>query len=620
MHGRCIVSNYGSGYQLVCDRLVPELQSGRCSYFSFLKSLLSVLEHAVESTERAQSIVRQSGREGCGIDVQHLAIAQVRLSRVSEAVGAVIQNATASEDSGEETSLNFLKQTCNELIKQCFDALYHLGHSRHLLNLLREHYTDAFSAVSNTVLVVVDAITLMRRAHIYVTTGSTVESAAIIDARRRISRYMNAACYAIHAIPSSTIRSLVEALGGGCSEPEIREMACHLLQEAVLLSYLIHSGEETANRGDAASYRERVKALLGLLRQALRELRIGLLDSRAYDSPNTRFFAEVFYAAMENTSMEYRDMGGALSSDDAVIHQRDLYSMLLEASAMVYMVNTSCAARAQKAKKPDHCARSILKTFKKVRKALSAIRKKPCITQSIYDANVCSRIRGLVDDAQQLIQNIDMSALPNPTLHRELLNRTRKSLIDAGSLCISLQCAADPEYRPPHQAVMQQRHLSSMLLGAVSAIYTVQTSFNAISPIAGDIENCQRTVLGIGEKVQEALAVLRGRDLTDVPSLGNVNALSHITGLVADAQLLLESIDVRLLPNPMLHGELLNRTREILLGIGSLCIRLQCAGNPEYMTPQESDFDPGVGEENPSTYLAALSTLMSAFSLHSRRQ
>ncbi|ANC34353.1 hypothetical protein P029_03165 [Anaplasma phagocytophilum str. Norway variant2] len=589
MHGRCIVSNYGSGYQPVCDRLIAELQSENCSYFSFLKSLLSVLEHAVEATERAQSIVRQSGREGCGIDVQHLAIAQVHLSRVSEAVGAVIQNATASEDSGEEISLNFFKQTCNELIKQCFDALYHLGHSRHLLNLLREHYTDAFSAVSNTVLVVVDAITLMRRAHIYVTTGSTAESSAIIDARRRISRYMNAACYAIHAIPSSTIRSLVEALGGGCSAPEIREMACHLLQEAVLLSYLIHSGEETANRGDAASYRERVKALLGLLRQALRELRIGLLDSRAYDSPNTRFFAEVFYAAMENTSMEYRDMGGALSSDDAVIHQRDLYSMLLEASAMVYMVNTSCAARAQKAKKPDHCARSILKTFKKVRKALSAIRKKPCITKSIDDANVCSRIRGLVADAQQLIQNIDMSALPNPTVHGALLNRTRKSLIDAGSLCISLQCAADPEYRPPHQAVMQQRHLSSMLLEAVSAMYTVQTSFNAILPIVGDIENCKRTVLGIVEKLQAALSALRGRNLNDVKSLGDANALSCVTGIVADAQALLESIDMCLLPNPTLHGELLHRTREILIDVGSLCIRLQCAGNPEYSVPTEPD-------------------------------
>ncbi|SBO30046.1 hypothetical protein ANAPC2_00095 [Anaplasma phagocytophilum] len=151
-----------------------------------------------------------------------------------------------------------------------------------------------------------------------------------------------------------------------------------------------------------------------------------------------------------------------------------------------------------------------------------------------------------------------------------------------------MQCAADPEYKPP-QAVMQQRHLSSMLLEAVSAIYTVQTSFNAISPIDGDIENCQRTVLGIGEKLQAALSALRCRNFTDVPSLGNVNALSHITGLVADAQALLESIDMCLLPNPTLHGELLDCTREILLGIGSLCIRLQCAGNPEYRVPTEYD-------------------------------
>ncbi|SBO14754.1 hypothetical protein ANAPC1_01121 [Anaplasma phagocytophilum] len=425
---------------------------------------------------------------------------------------------------------------------------------------------------------------------------------------------MNAACYAIHAVPSSTIRSSVDALGGGCSAPEIREMTCYLLQEAALLSSLIHNGEETANRGDAASlhssrYCERVGVLLNLLRRALKELHIGLLHRRTSGDPNIRFFDAVFCSAIERTSEEYRDMGGALSSDDAVIHQRDLYSMLLEASAMVYMVNTSCAARAQKAKKPDHCARSILKTFKKVkpdhcarsilktfkkvRKALSAIGEKPCITQSIYDANVCSRIRGLVDDAQQLIQNIDMSALPNPTLHRELLNRTRKSLIDAGSLCISLQCAADPEYKPP-QAVIHQLNLYSMLLDGVSAMYIVHTSFNAIPPIDGDIENCQRTVLGIVEKLQAALSALRGRNLTDVPSLGNVNVLSHITGLVADAQLLLESIDVNSLPNPPLHGELLNNVRKRLCEAASMCIKQQCAGNPEYMTPQESDFDPGV--------------------------
>ncbi|WP_248886791.1 hypothetical protein [Anaplasma phagocytophilum] len=46
---------------------------------------------------------------------------------------------------------------------------------------------------------------------------------------------------------------------------------------------------------------------------------------------------------------------------------------------------------------------------------------------------------------------------------------------------------------------------------------------------------------------------------------------------------------MRLLPNPTLHGELLNRTREILLGVGSLCIELQCAGNTEYRVPAECD-------------------------------
>ncbi|WP_196755422.1 hypothetical protein, partial [Anaplasma phagocytophilum] len=247
------------------------------------------------------------------------------LSRVSEEISVVIQNATASENNEEEISLNFLKQTCNALIRQCFDALYHISNSRRLLNLLREHYTEAFSSVSNTVLVVVDAITLMRRAHTYVTTGNTVESSAIIDARRRISRCMNAACYAIHAVPSSTIRSSVAASGGVCSAPEIREMTCYLLQEAALLSSLIHNGEETANRGDAASlhssrYCERVGVLLKLLRRTLKELHIGLLHRRTSGDPNIRFFDAVFCSAIKRTSEEYRDMEGTFQSDYAVIY------------------------------------------------------------------------------------------------------------------------------------------------------------------------------------------------------------------------------------------------------------------------------------------------------------
>lgn len=464
MHGRSTVSNYGSGYQPVCNRLISELQSENCSYFSFLKSLLSVLEHAVEATEKAQSIVGQSGRVGCRVDAQCLATAQVRLHRVSEEVSTAIQTATASENNEEEISLNFLKQTCNALIRQCFDALYHISNSRRRFNILAEHYTDAFSSVSITVLVLVDAITLMRRAHTYVTTGNTVESTAITETRHRIARCMNAACYAIHAVPGSTIRSSVDASGGGCSAPEIREMTCYLLKEAALLSRLIHSREETVNR-DCVSYA--YFSLENVLRRLLRGLAPSCTD--------TRFFAAVSQAAMVRASEEYRCfIEGALPSDDDVIRQHNLSLMLLEASAMVYLVNASCAARVQIAGKPDRCACSVLETLDKVQQALSALkgRKKLCVAQSLGDANLCSFITGLVADARRLIENIDMSALPNPTLHGALLNRTREILSAAGSLCIRLQCAGDPEYRIPEESGFDSNawNIPSSHLAAISTI------------------------------------------------------------------------------------------------------------------------------------------------------
>ncbi|ANC34354.1 hypothetical protein P029_03170 [Anaplasma phagocytophilum str. Norway variant2] len=139
-------------------------------------------------------------------------------------------------------------------------------------------------------------------------------------------------------------------------------------------------------------------------------------------------------------------------------------------------------------------------------------------------------------------------------------------------------------------------NLSIMLLEAVSAIYTVQTSFNAISPIDGDIENCQRTILGVGEKLQEALAALRGRSLNEVKSLGDANVFSHITGLLADAQSLLEAVDVQLLPHPELHVELLANVRKTLCEAAAICIKQQYAGNPEYSVPVEC------GCENPQDW------------------
>ncbi|QLL67286.1 hypothetical protein O998_02910 [Anaplasma phagocytophilum str. Norway variant1] len=137
-------------------------------------------------------------------------------------------------------------------------------------------------------------------------------------------------------------------------------------------------------------------------------------------------------------------------------------------------------------------------------------------------------------------------------------------------------------------------------------MYAVYTSFNTTpTVIEGDIENYKRTIFGVGEKLQAALSVLRDRSLNELKSLGDANAFSYMTGLIADAQLLLEDIYVHSLPNPTLHGELLNRIREILLDAGSLCIGQQYAANPEYSVPAELDCANPKAWGFPSTRFAA---------------
>ncbi|WP_226988806.1 hypothetical protein [Anaplasma phagocytophilum] len=148
--------------------------------------------------------------------------------------------------------------------------------------------------------------------------------------------------------------------------------------------------------------------------------------------------------------------------------------------------------------------------------------------------------------------------------------------------------------------------LSIMLLEAVSTTHAVHTSFNTIPTVTeGDIENCKRTVLGVGAKLQAALSVLRGRSLNEVKSLGDANAVSYITGLIADAQLLLEDIDVHSLPNPELHGELLNNVRKTLCEAAAVCVKQQCMGNPEYGVPAECDCANPQDWDFPSTNVEA---------------
>ncbi|SCV66337.1 hypothetical protein ANAPH1_01021 [Anaplasma phagocytophilum] len=151
-------------------------------------------------------------------------------------------------------------------------------------------------------------------------------------------------------------------------------------------------------------------------------------------------------------------------------------------------------------------------------------------------------------------------------------------------------------------------NLSIMLLEAVSTMYAVYTSFNTTpTVIEGDIENYKRTIFGVGEKLQAALSVLRGRSLNEVKSLGDANVFSYITGLIADAQLLLEDIGVHSLPNPELHGELLNNVRKTLCEAAAICIKQQYAGNPEYSVPAECDCANPQEWDFPSTNVAAAS-------------
>ncbi|KJV64057.1 hypothetical protein APHMUC_0523 [Anaplasma phagocytophilum str. ApMUC09] len=152
-------------------------------------------------------------------------------------------------------------------------------------------------------------------------------------------------------------------------------------------------------------------------------------------------------------------------------------------------------------------------------------------------------------------------------------------------------------------------NLSIMLLEAVSTMHAVHTSFNTTpTVIEGDIENCKRTILGVGEKLQEALSVLRGRSLNEVKSLGDANVFSHITGILADAKSLLEAVDVQLLPHPELHVELLANVRKTLCEAAAICIKQQYAGNPEYSVPAEFDCANPRAWGFPSTRFAAIDT------------
>ncbi|KDB56261.1 hypothetical protein O997_03895 [Anaplasma phagocytophilum str. MRK] len=175
----------------------------------------------------------------------------------------------------------------------------------------------------------------------------------------------------------------------------------------------------------------------------------------------------------------------------------------------------------------------------------------------------------------------------------------------------AMKCAYDEHRRNAdgtHQRdidIGDSHCLSIMLLEATAAAYEVCSAFSAVPVATSDVEQSKTHAGDLHKKLRAALSVLRGKSGSDIRSLGNANALSHITGLLADAQSLLESIDVHSLPNPELHGELLNNVRKTLCEAAAVCVKQQCMGNPEYGIPAECDCANPQDWDFPSTNVEA---------------
>ncbi|WP_155638059.1 hypothetical protein [Anaplasma phagocytophilum] len=148
--------------------------------------------------------------------------------------------------------------------------------------------------------------------------------------------------------------------------------------------------------------------------------------------------------------------------------------------------------------------------------------------------------------------------------------------------------------------------LSMMLIEAAATACNLDYSMSAVPEATSGIEQCKTAIHNLVEKVGAALAAVRGRNLDEIKSLGDANASSYITGLVADAQLLLESIDVNTIPDPVRHGQLFTNLRNALCEAASICIKQQCAGNPEYSVPAECDCQNPQEWDFPSTSMEAV--------------
>ncbi|WP_231106742.1 hypothetical protein, partial [Anaplasma phagocytophilum] len=177
----------------------------------------------------------------------------------------------------------------------------------------------------------------------------------------------------------------------------------------------------------------------------------------------------------------------------------------------------------------------------------------------------------------------------------------------------AMKCAYDEHRRNAegtHQRdsdVGEGHCLYIILAEATAAAYEVCSAFSAVPVATSYVEQCKIVLHDLTEKIGASLSVLRGRSIGEIRSLGDANVYSFVLGLVADAQLLLESIDVSALPDHVQYEKLFTNIGRALCEAASICVKQQCAGNPEYGVPAECDCQNPQEWNFPSTNVAAVS-------------
>ncbi|EOA62300.1 hypothetical protein [Anaplasma phagocytophilum] len=433
---------HGLGYEPVYKGVIAGLQGGSVSYFEALKVLVRALDTSGESVERAQGIGERIGPEGgTSINGEQLLLAQLGLYEIEGMAAGVIGDISWNEGQSEAIASKFFREKGESIAQQCMRVLYNLRQSRLDVNPLKERNPDIICHVSNAIVALADAIALMRGAHTLATGNVVVEeSSEVTETKRRIMRCINASYSAVSSIPYASLCSSIETFYCGGPGEKIREMAYAILKEASALSDLIRDNEGEVSRKSVSGAFFVAEGLL----QRIAKLPV-------LDCSTTAFCTSVVRAAMKCAYDEHkRNTEGTHQSDNEVGAGHCLSIMLVEAAANACNLDSSMSAVVEAPNSVELCKIVLHDLMGMIGISLATLRDRSLVqVKSLGNANVLSYITGLVADALLLLEAIDVSSLPNPELHGELLNNVRKTLCETASICIKQQCAGSPEYSVP---------------------------------------------------------------------------------------------------------------------------------------------------------------------------